>query len=237
MAVLGITDTLRPNFEHYETWIKRLVPTIAVVKLSHMVQNAEELGRCDGLVLTGGGDVHPQYYGREDMMSVMKGVNISRDEFEFTIIDTALRRGLPILGICRGMQVFNVAAGGTLMPDVQSAGYQNHRTEEGNVDGLHTVRVIRGTMIEAIIGKETGEVNTHHHQAVDRVGKDLQPVVYSDDGLVEALEWKQKNGRPFLLLVQWHPERMTTFESPFSKGILEYFVNTLKRSFAQRINY
>lgn len=229
MALLGMTDTLRPGFDHYCTWVHRVAPDVNLAPLSHERRNASDIRRCDGLLLTGGGDVHPKYYGAEHVIGLMDGVNIERDEFEFEVIRNALTMEIPILGICRGMQVFNVAAGGSLIPDVQAAGFGNHRKDE-NDGKAHAVTVEKETMLHSLIGRETGFVTTNHHQAVDRCGDGLNIGARSGDGLVEALEWKDRQTKPFLLLVQWHPERMTEFNSPFSEGILSRFVGEVIRS-------
>lgn len=225
--VVGITDSMRPDYAHYERWIQRAAPDSEIVKLSCVAENGRELGRCDGLLLSGGGDVHPRYYGREDALPGVRGVNVQRDEFEFGIINAATQLHLPVLGICRGMQVFNVATGGTMIPDVQEAGYQDHRKSDAGTDRSHGVRVDRCSLLHALVMTDEGEVNSSHHQAVGRPGKGLRAVAWSEDGIVEALERETGSEDPLLLLVQWHPERMKNFESPFSRLILERFVREL----------
>jgi putative glutamine amidotransferase len=233
--VLGITDNLRPSFENYVRWIQRVAPDAELVKLSKVLGNADAVRQCDGLVLTGGGDVHPKYYDREDALSLVEDVDTWRDEFEFTVIRHALNRAIPVLGVCRGMQVFNIAMGGTMIPDVQRAGYHNH-SKSPTGDRMHPVAVERGTLLHTIVGAERGEVNTSHHQAVDRLGKGLRISARSDDGLVEGLEWENPDGRPITLLIQWHPERMKDAESPFARGILEEFVNEVAQTTSLRKN-
>jgi putative glutamine amidotransferase len=227
VMVVGITDSMRPDHAHYERWIQRAAPDSEVVKLSCVLGNARELERCDGLLLTGGGDVHPRSYGREDALPAVKGVNVQRDEFEFGIINAATQLHLPVLGICRGMQVFNVATGGTMIPDVLAAGFRDHRKSDAGADRSHSVRVDRGSLLHALVKTDHGEVNSSHHQAVERPGKRLRAVAWSEDGIVEALEREGGSEDPFLLLVQWHPERMNNVESPFSRLILERFVREL----------
>ncbi|MBM2845517.1 MAG: gamma-glutamyl-gamma-aminobutyrate hydrolase family protein [Bacteroidetes bacterium] len=229
MAVLGVTDTLRPSFQHYNNWVHLVAPGLELVKLSYELENSSAIERCDGLLITGGGDVHPKYYGREDAIGLMDGVNPKRDEFEFEAIRKAMELRIPILGICRGMQVFNVATGGSMIPDVRAAGFENHRKDE-NQDRVHSVTVEKGTLLHSIVRDERGIVNTNHHQAVDRIGDGLKVAARSDDGLVEALEWEHHEAKPFLLLVQWHPERMADLASPFSQGILKEFVGEVVRS-------
>jgi len=232
MITIGLSDTLRPSYQHYETWVKRCAPDIAVRTLSSIRHNAEELGLCSGLVLTGGGDVHPKFYAANGPGSGPPGVeevNAERDEFELGLFDEALRMKMPILGICRGMQLVNVALGGTLIPDVKEAGYADHRKGNGE-ERLHPVQIENGTHLRSIVHAKVADVNTNHHQAVDRIGTSLRVSARSDDGLVESLERGAKGRLPLLLLIQWHPERMRDFESPCSKGILERFITEVRQS-------
>jgi putative glutamine amidotransferase len=224
--IIGITDTLTKKYEYYVEWLKKVARHVEVVKLSHKADNARDLKKCDGLILTGGGDIHPKFYGREDALALLdkKEINVARDEFEFKIVKDALKKGIPILGICRGMQTFNVALGGSMIPDVESEGYKNHgKTKSGN-DRRHEVKIERGTTLHWIVEATRGEVNTAHHQAVDRIAEGLRITARSPDGIVEALEWQDASSKPFLQLVQWHPERMSDFENPCSKNLLEHFV-------------
>jgi putative glutamine amidotransferase len=181
-----------------------------------------EIARCDGLVIAGGGDVHPKFYGKQEAVDIAKDVRIGRDLFEFDVIREAMERNIPTLGICRGAQVFNVAMGGTLIPDIESAGHPSHRKGDA-IERLHHVRVAARSRLAGIVGVESGEVNTYHHQAVEKPGNGLRVAATSDDGIPEALEWEDPAGRPFVLLVQWHPERMGDTESPFARNIIECF--------------
>jgi putative glutamine amidotransferase len=129
------------------------------------------------------------------------------------------------------MQVFNVALGGTMIPDVESAGYLSHSKEKGQMsDARHGIRVQQGTGLLSIVRSTQGEVNTNHHQAVERPGQGLRDTAYSPDGLIEGLEWQDPDDKPFLQLVQWHPERMADFENPLSGGLLRRFVSEVLAS-------
>ncbi len=162
---------------------------------------AETVGRLDGLVVAGGEDVDPRRYGAEPHPRT--GVpSPDRDAWELALIEAALDAGLPLLGICRGMQLLNVALGGTLvqhLPDV--VGHHGHAESEG-VFGRHKVRPVPGTRLADAL-PEPAEVPTYHHQAVDRLGGGLVAVAHTDDGTVEAVELP---GEAFVLAVQWHPE-------------------------------
>jgi putative glutamine amidotransferase len=224
LIVVAVTDTMRPLpvFERYVRWLDRDGGGLQVKKLSHLLDNRSELESCDGLILTGGGDVHPRYYNRADTIADVEEVNEQRDEFEFAVIDDALHLGIPILGICRGLQVFNVARGGSLVTDIEQAGYPSHRNGEYR-ERQHRINVSEGTLLRTMVGVSNGEVNTVHHQAADRIGFGLRVSARSEDGVIEALEWEDAD-RAFLMLVQWHPESMTDFGSPFSANIRKQFV-------------
>jgi putative glutamine amidotransferase len=132
-----------------------------------------------------------------------------------------------VLGICRGAQLYNVAMGGTLIPDLETAGYASHKNGDA-AEGSHGVTLEPGSLLHTTVGCTSGQVNTYHHQAADKVGRGLRVAARSDDGVIEALEWEQPEGRPFLLLVQWHPERLSDVHSPFAKILMERFGTEIK---------
>lgn len=224
--IIGITDTLNKKFDFYVTWLRRVAPDAEVIKLSHEEKNAHALSRCEGLILTGGHDIHPKLYGREDYLTLLKkeDINEKRDTFEIALVREALKRNLPILGICRGMQLFNVATGGSMIPDIVSEGYSDHAKTTQGKDRRHKVSIEKGTILHWIVETTKGEVNTAHHQAVDVLGDGLRVTARAPDGIIEGLEWQEPEGKPFLQLVQWHPERMSDFQNPCSKNLLEHFV-------------
>lgn len=226
LIVLGVTDNFEPSFENYVQWIRRVAPAAQIVKLSGPIGNIEELPNCDGIILTGGGDIHPKFYGREDVLDLMEDLNGARDEFEFAVVRKALQHEIPVLGVCRGMQVFNVAMGGSMIPDVQKAGYEDHSKGPGG-HRTHRVMVEQGTILHSLVGAGNVEINTSHHQAVDRIGRGLRVSARSKDGLIECMEWENPDEQPFALLVQWHPERMPDTESPAATGILEKFMQQI----------
>jgi putative glutamine amidotransferase len=225
---IGITDTLKPNLAFYTSWLKRLDPSIEFTVLSPIRQNVELVDSVGGLLLTGGGDIDPRYFGVKDSLARAKDVNASRDEFEFYVIERALDRNIPILGICRGMQTMNVYLGGSLILDLPSAGYEDHSREKRyQLD--HQVEIELHSLLYEIAGINVLNVNSSHHQAVDRPGNGLMVSGRSNDGVVEAAEWILKDRMPFLLLVQWHPERMEKeFEGPASKSLAERFLKEVK---------
>jgi putative glutamine amidotransferase len=165
----------------------------------------EVLDLLDGLILAGGVDVDPSFYGQEADPHTL-GTVPERDRFEMALAQEALDRDLPLLGICRGMQVLNVALGGTLiqhLPD--TVGNDEHRRNVGTFEGNeHPVRLAAGSLAATAAGEEAHVTRSHHHQAIDAVGEGLQVTGWSDvDDLPEAVEI---TGRRFALGVQWHPE-------------------------------
>ena len=160
------------------------------------------LPRLDGLVLTGGGDLDPASYGAAPH-SRTGYVRDFRDSAELRLVSAALDDGVPFLGICRGLQVLNVALGGTLhqhVPDV--VGDDRHCLSPGRYNRF-PVTVAPGTRLAKALGQETVEVSHYHHQAVDRLGPGLTATSWSSDGLVEGAEVED---HPFAVGVQWHPE-------------------------------
>ncbi|OIJ86923.1 gamma-glutamyl-gamma-aminobutyrate hydrolase [Streptomyces sp. MUSC 14] len=157
---------------------------------------AEAVARVDGLVVAGGPDVDPARYGAA--RSPRTGPPApERDAWELALIDAALAAGVPMLGVCRGMQLLNVALGGTLVQHLDG------HTEAVGVFGRHPVKPVPGTRYAGIVPEETA-VPTYHHQAVDRLGRGLVASAYATDGTVEALELPSAAG--WVLGVQWHPE-------------------------------
>jgi putative glutamine amidotransferase len=155
----------------------------------------------DGLVITGGRDVDPATYGQQRHPKTDEPVG-NRDAFEFALVTEALRRGLPLLGICRGAQVLNVALGGTLyqhLPEV--VGHFQHQL--GNaVFNTSAIQTVPGTRVASLIG-ESADAKCYHHQAIAELGKGLIASAWDTDGVIEAVEG---TGDSFVVAVQWHPE-------------------------------
>jgi putative glutamine amidotransferase len=168
-------------------------------------QPDELLDLLDGLILAGGADMDPAAYGAERHPMTL-ATNPERDAFEIALAQRAIERDLPFLGICRGMQVLNVARGGTLLQHLpESHGHDDHRRTPGSFDGAdHLVQLDGGSLAARAAGEEVHTTLSHHHQAVDRVGDGLVVTGRSElDELPEAIELPD---RSFVLGVQWHPE-------------------------------
>ena len=165
----------------------------------------ELLAVVDGVVLIGGRDYDPRAYGQEPHPAT-KLVDPRRDRFDRALAAALMDSDIPTLGICGGMQLLNIAAGGDLHQHIPDAlpGASVHSRRKGD-NPRHMVNIEPDSLLRRLVGSETLEVNTSHHQAVRRVGDGLRVVARSRDGVVEAIEGF---GKPFLLGVQWHPERL-----------------------------
>lgn len=170
---------------------------------------AQILARVDGLMLTGGGDVDPKLYG-EARHDTFQPAETGRDEFEISLARTAVNQGIPLLAICRGMQVLNVAMGGTLYQDIPSqiTGALQHSVPQPRAGSAHEVWVSKDSMLATLLKDhmedgETCHVNSRHHQSVKDVASGFEVTATSPDGVIEAME---RPGAPYCIAVQWHPE-------------------------------
>lgn len=222
---IALTKTTPPKYLNYTHWLLRIDPEIRFGLLDEADDPLAELESCNGLLLPGGADVDPARYGKEDQRNVCT-ISEERDVLEFAVIEKALRLELPILGICRGLQIMNVALGGTLITDLPSAGFDEHH-KLGGQDRGHSISIEPDSQIARIIGRTTGEVNSAHHQSADVVAPRLRITARSTDGVIEGLEWKEPQGKSYLILVQWHPERMSDQENPFTKNVAEDFIRQM----------
>lgn len=225
---IGITFT-NSHYPNYPNWIKGDDSTIKIIQLQK--KNFNDLKLCDGIVLSGGIDTLPTYYVNKRLKypNAPKEFDVARDEFEMNVFEYAQKNNIPVLGICRGMQLVNIALEGDLIQDIQESEKQDHR-REGEYDRIHEIKVVKDSLLYEITGTEKGIVNSAHHQAIGRVADDLIITAFSPDGVAEAVEWKNKKNKPFLLCVQWHPERfaMEQKENPFEKNIREEFLKAAK---------
>lgn len=164
----------------------------------------ELLDRVDGVVIAGGADIEPARYGAQDHPRT-KNTRPERDTFEFWLLDEALRRGVPVLGVCRGMQVLNVALGGTLRQHVPGTADHGVHQPAAGVFGPVRVTLHPDSRVAALLGERiTGRCS--HHQSIGMLGSGLEITGWADDGEVEAVE---RPGAGFVLGVQWHPEQDT----------------------------
>lgn len=191
------------------------------VELSDPEQAVQDALTCDGLLLPGGGDMDPKFYGQARIPACGEP-NLLRDAAEPLLLRAFLAADKPVLGICRGIQVMNAVLGGDLYQDIKPFEHLPHNDHWAKV---HTVTVRRGTLLSRILGQDTVLVNSQHHQAVDRVAPGFTLAALSEDGIVEAIE---KPDARFCLGVQWHPEWLSDAD-PAMQGLFDAFVNTCSK--------
>ena len=191
------------------------------VELSDPEQAVQDALTCDGLLLPGGGDMDPKFYGQERIPACGEP-NLLRDAAEPLLLRAFLAADKPVLGICRGIQVMNAVLGGDLYQDIKPF---EHLPHNGHWAKVHTVTVRRGTLLSRILGQDTVLVNSQHHQAVDRVAPGFTLAALSEDGIVEAIE---KPDARFCLGVQWHPEWLSDAD-PAMQGLFDAFVNACSK--------
>lgn len=233
MRKIGLTYTgTEWKHENYVKWLVDGESGIEVVRLSAGQRNLSEFLECDGLVLSGGIDIDPGLYGGSgEYVKRPSKWERERDDFEQLALRMAWDKGLPVLGVCRGLQLINVTLGGSLVQDLGVGGDEAHENAAG-VDKQHGVTVLPGTLLQEIVRKDGGMVNSAHHQAIDRLGDRLVVNCRAEDGTIEGIEWAEPEGRSFLMAVQWHPERMYVngFADVFLyKAIRDQFIQVLKK--------
>ncbi|MBX3254385.1 MAG: gamma-glutamyl-gamma-aminobutyrate hydrolase family protein [Chitinophagaceae bacterium] len=226
--IIGVTDCSK--YANYASWILAHDTEVKVKKLSWRPSNFEEVKNCDGVLLTGGEDVHPRFYNRPDYYDYCfkDDVSEARDEFEWKLLEYTEANNVPVLGICRGLQIANVFFGGTLIPDIPAWGKYNHSKLPDDSDRYHPITVDPASWLYGIIGQEEGPVNSNHHQSAGRIGKGLIVSAFSPEGVVEAIERRDPSTGSFLCLLQWHPERMKDQNSNFVKNVRAAFVEAAR---------
>lgn len=185
----------------------------------------EILSRLDGLVMTGGGDVFAPLFG-EELHPTVTDYDLTRDHYDIYLTQKAIARQMPVLGICRGMQVLNVALGGSLIQDIPSqipASKINHSQEEERKVGTHAVKVAPDSKLSVVAGLTELTVNSFHHQAVAQIAPGMKAVARADDDIVEAIE--PENGKQFIFGVQWHPEHRALADYEPDKQLFRQFIN------------
>jgi putative glutamine amidotransferase len=225
-VVIGITECSK--YENYANWIAQ-ENDVEILQLSYKENNLSDLEKCGAIVLTGGEDINPVLYHKPDYQKFCEDKIDKRDAFEWKVLEYSQKKQIPLLGICRGLQIGNAFFGGTLIPDLITWGKEKHSKVKG-YDLYHQVSVEPGSLLHEITKSESGEVNSAHHQSADQVADGLMITATSSDGVIEGLERKNRNGKSFLLFVQWHPERMKDQESSFASGIRKEFVRQVRDS-------
>jgi putative glutamine amidotransferase len=220
------------SFPSYEKWIHNADPNAEIVNMyGKPVDSAVlVLYSCQGLLLTGGEDVDPAYFGKQNELSKCEEIDKYRDTLEMALINKALLHRMPVFGICRGEQILNVAMGGTLLTDIPTDVGNSviHRCPSGSEDCLHTVTIDPGSELHRITGLVGGIVNSFHHQAVDKIAPGMKISARSENNVTEAIEREDPEGRSFVMAVQWHPERLD--KNPgLSRPLADAFLMQIER--------
>lgn len=227
---IGITQT-ETNAHNYGKWILDSKEDIEIIDLSFENPNYEDVRECNGVLFTGGVDIHPSRYSIDspsDYPNAPLKFLPERDTFELAVLEMCVQSKIPVLGICRGLQLINVFFGGTLLLDIGEAGCLAHK-KELDKDKIHKVDIIANSNFKKIVNLESGFTNSAHHQVIDVLANDLNAVAISEDKFIEAIEYKTLKEQ-FLMAVQWHPERMPDQESPLTKNIKEAFLAASKQN-------
>jgi len=238
---IGISFTAT-NYKHYIEWFNEsdLSTDLELVELSFAINNLEDIQTCDGFVLTGGVDVHPCFYGGNPLYDNMpNSFQKNRDEFESAIFHYSQLMKLPLLGICRGLQLVNVLTGGKLNQDLGNEKNDIHKKNDES-DKFHHAIVQPNTLLNQITKCSSGIINSAHHQSIniDHLGHNLKINAIADDGItIEGIEFEDKSNKGFMLCVQWHPERLgDKGEIALSQNIKQTFLTAIRNTNMKKID-
>ncbi|MCL7748735.1 gamma-glutamyl-gamma-aminobutyrate hydrolase family protein [Halalkalibacter alkaliphilus] len=215
--IIGITSTVVNHnqirsINLHEKFIRAVIDGggVPIVIPIGTVELAEEwVSVCDGIILSNGEDIDPHSYGAAPDPKIQKTYG-RRDQLEIEIVRQALKHNRPILGICRGITMLNVALGGTVIQDIEKFNptAMNHYQQAERSEPTHEVSISESSRLYKMINTKNIRVNSMHHQSIDQLSTDLTQVAMSADGVIEAVEGVRKH--PLLLGIQWHPEEMAT---------------------------
>lgn len=220
------------SYINYINWLQTADSTVICLDMYHLeIDSTLKLfAECDGLLLTGGTDIYPGKYGKESDTSRCWEPDFKRDSIEIALIHAALQQEKPILGICRGLQLLNVYLGGSLYIDLPTDldTIVKHQCEN-KYECYHDLEIQQGSLLFDIAGESSGITNSNHHQGIEQLASPLEGIAYTNDGLIESIQWKNKSNKPFLLGVQWHPERMD-YNNPLSGNIAHRYLKEVTLS-------
>lgn len=199
-------------------------PAEVEVQDSLVADDSSVLDDVSGLILPGGGDIEPAIYGRARHPRT-HNVSVVRDRFELAVLEVALDRDLPVLAICRGMQLLNVGMGGTLEQHLgDRPGRLPHDRDRPRAEAAHKVRLVPNSVLAEALGTTELAVNSHHHQGLERVADELTEIGWAEDGVLEAVEAR---ARDCVIGVQWHPEVMAPIDRT-QAAIFSYFLDAAR---------
>ena len=230
---IGVTYTgTDEKHSNYVNWLKGH-EHIEIITLSPLHTDMESINNFDGIVLSGGVDMHPKFYNCSitDYPNAPLHFHEKRDEFEMEVFEISQQKNIPLLAVCRGMQLVNCILGGTLTQDIGLTSNAIHKFEQH--DKGHGVNIVPGSLLNEITGVSRTMTNSAHHQAINILGEGLTINCTADDGIVEGVEWAEREGKSFFLGIQWHPERLYKFHLgnlPTSKNIRDRYIKEIKKS-------
>ena len=209
----------------YSKSLERAGAAVKWIELDNIKKATAQALSCDGLLLPGGADIDPQMYGQEPNEKCGKP-NAVRDAAEPAILQEFLKTKKPVLAICRGIQLLNVYKGGTLLQDIKDEQKYKHMDFFSRGGSIHPVSIDKNSILYSILKTENIDVNSMHHQAIDKVGTELTVTAKSADGYIEAIELRN---HPFCIGVQWHPEHMSK-KSAEQRKIFTAFVSACQNN-------
>lgn len=214
-----------PQYQ-YTRCLRRAGAMVQLLEL-HAFEGAvtAAMEQCDGFLFPGGPDIQPEQYGQK-RLSVCREPDSVRDDFEMMLLAAALAAGKPLLGIGRGMQLLNVALGGTLIQDIRLKQEYQHLDFFHRNTATHPLEIVPGSLLEELFDTDVITVNSLHHQVIDEVGKGLWVIGDSPEGYAEAVQIRDY---PFGLAVQWHPEYMTS-RTPVQQRLFQAFVDACRQN-------
>lgn len=215
--IIGITFVENVEDDPDNNYIRAIEEFGGIPRTLYPGISREAYADIDGLLLTGGGDIDPSYYGEE--VHETTETEPGRDALELPLCKQGIKEDLPVFGICRGIQVMNVAMNSSLYQDIPSqfADHLLHKIMEKREDSWHDIKIQPDSLLSQITGDQVAEVNSRHHQALKVLGEGFTVTARSEDGIIEAIEDKSKR---FMIGVQYHPERM--FKEPNSWKLKEH---------------
>lgn len=217
------------SYFNYSNWVKKYNAEIEIVDLIDVNINDIEnvIMNVDGLVLSGGPDLDPIHFDKVDQRDRCS-IDLKRDSIELKAIEVATKKNIPILGICRGLQILNVYFGGDLITDIPTdvENHINHQQKSG--DSYHKIIIENNTLLHKLIDANEIEVNSNHHQSIGKISDKFIIGSKTSDGVIESIEFKELNSH-WIFAVQWHPERLD-YESNASKKILFEFVKEVEKN-------
>lgn len=209
----------------YTKSLERAGAEVRWIELDDISCAVKDALSCDGLLLPGGADISPSMYGQTPVKECGKP-NEVRDKIEPAILEAFMKTGRPIFAICRGTQLLNVFKGGTLKQDIKGEQTSKHMDFLSRSGSIHSVAIDKNSMLFDIVKVENIDVNSMHHQVIDKVGNGFKVTAKSDDGYIEAIELEN---HPFCIGVQWHPEHMSR-KSELQRSLFNAFVEKARKN-------